>query len=174
MKSNFAITVLIIILAIGGTLATRAMANHGDGDRHFGRCDKASVEHREGRMEKMAQVLGLSEEQKQQIETIVSTSKEANRPIREKLWENKKAMRAAASGETIDRDKVRALAAENANLKADLLISRVETRKQVNAVLSPEQQQLMEKIRPLLKDRHGKHHKHQHGPGPGPSGPADS
>jgi Spy/CpxP family protein refolding chaperone len=174
MKSPFITAVLIIMFAIGGTLVTRAMAFHGDGDRRSGNCAERVGTHRSDRMERMTRALDLTEDQRQQIQSILAAAREANRPIREKLHDNRKAMRAAATGETIDRDKVRALAADNANLKADLLISRVETRKQISAVLTPEQQQQLEKLRSQRGKHHGRHHKHQHGPGPGSSEPADS
>jgi Spy/CpxP family protein refolding chaperone len=174
MKAHFITAVLIIMLAIGGTLTTRAMAFHGDGDRRSGDCSERVDKQHQGRMDRMARVLELSEDQQQQIQAIFASAREANRPIREKLHDTRKAMRAAAKIDPIDREKIRALAAEGANLQADLLISRVDIRKQVSAALTSEQQQRLEKLRPLRGEHHGMHHRHQHGPGPGPAEPADS
>jgi len=174
MKTTFTTAVLIIMLAIGGTLATKALAFHGDGDQRPGNCRDFSGERHRGRMETMARVLDLTADQQQQIEAILAASREAKRPIREKLRENKQALRTAAKAETVNQEQIRALATEGGALKADLLLSRIATRKQVDALLTPEQRELQEKIRPLLKHRFGKRHKHHHGPGPGPYEPADS
>jgi len=174
MKSNFTTAVLIIMLAIGGTLASKALAFHGDGDGRPGHSREFSAEQHRGRLEAMAQVLDLTTDQQLQIKAILATTREANRPIREQLRDNKRAMRAAATAEPINREAIRSLAIEGGKLKAELMISRVETRKQVDALLTPDQRALKEKIWPLLKHRFGKRPMHHRGPGPGPSEPADS
>jgi periplasmic protein CpxP/Spy len=174
MKSNFTTAVLIIMLAIGGTLASKALAFRGDGDGRPGHSRGFPAEQHRGRMEAMAQVLDLTTDQQQQIKAILATIREANRPIREQLQDNKRAMRTVAKTEPLNREAIRSLAIEGGKLRAELMISRVATRKQIDALLTPEQRELKEKIRPLLKQRFGKRHMHHHGPGPGPSEPADS
>jgi len=172
MKTRYTTAVLIIMLAIGGTLATKALANHGDGDRRPGNCRDSSGEKHRGRMADMARVLDLTAAQQQQIEAILAATREANRPIREKLRQNKQALRAAAKADPVDREEIRSLTTAGGNLKADLLLSRIAIRKQIEAVLTPEQREMKEKIRPLLKHRFGKRHMHHRGPGP--YEPADS
>lgn len=174
MKTQLTTVVLIIMLAIGGTLATRALAYHGDGDRRSDDCGKGYGKQHLDRFEKMARVLDLTEVQQQQIKVILDASREANRPTREKLRANKSALRTAVKSEPLDQQQIRGLVASGAELKADLLIRRAETRQQVDAILTPEQRELREKIGPLFKHRHGKRHHHQRGHGPGPAEPADS
>lgn len=168
MKTNFTMIMLIIMLAIGGTLASRAFADTGN-DRVAG-----MHEHRhQGRWAKLAEVLDLTTEQQQQINAIITANRETNRPLHEKLRENRDALRSAVAGDQLDPQAIRTLEIEGANLKTDLLLSRKTTRQQIHALLTPEQQQLMEKLRPLLQQRDG-HRKHHRGPGPGPVEPADS
>lgn len=174
MKTQLTTVVLIIMLAIGGTLATRALAFHGDGDRRSEDCGKGYGKQHQDRFEKMSRALDLTEVQQQQIKAILDASREANRPIREKLREHKTAMRTAVKREPLDQQQIRGLAASGAELKADLLIRRAQTRQQVDALLTPEQLELREKIRPLHQPKHGKRHHHQRGHGPGPAEPADS
>lgn len=168
MKTNFTMIMLIIMLAIGGTLASRSFADTGK-DWAAGMHD-----HRhQGRWAKLAEVLDLTAEQQQQISSIITASREANRPLRQQLRENRNALRSATAGDQLDPRVIRTLEIEGANLKTDLLLSRKATRQQIHALLTPEQQQLMEKLRPLLQQRDG-HRKHHRGPGPGPVEPADS
>ena len=109
-----------------------------------------------------AKVLGLSDAQRQQIKAIITANREKMAPLREKMKDNRRQIREATRGASFDEAAVRALAAKQGELMTEMVLARAHTRQQVNAVLTPEQRQLAEKIRPLLERPKGRG-MHRHG-----------
>ena len=85
--------------------------------------------------------LNLTEEQQAQVKDIM----EKQKPQREARWkdlrESHKALHEAARSENYDAAKVRDLANKQAQLKAEATVQRIETMRQVYALLTPEQKQ---------------------------------
>jgi len=161
MNSNLITAVVFIMLAIGGVLATKALAFRGEDHGWKRACteENGAGPHQE-RFEKMAEVLGLTSQQREQIAAILTSSRDSTKELRGKLRDNRDALRAASAPEGFDEAKIRTLAAEGGSLKAEMMVTRAKTRQQIHGLLTPEQQQLMEKIQPLLGDKPG--HRGQH------------
>lgn len=110
--------------------------------------------------ERMAKRLKLSDAQKEQVQAVLKAEKERVAPLCEKLAENRKALWRAAEAETFDEAVVKSLAANQANLQAELIVSRMRVQSQIHAILTPEQRELAKKLRPMKRDkgqrRHGK------------------
>ena len=78
------------------------------------------------------------------------------------MKDNRRQIREATRGASLDEAAVRALAARQGELMTEMILARARTRQQVNAVLTPEQRELAAKIRPLLERPRGRG-MHRHG-----------
>lgn len=120
--------------------AAPAMAEEG------GRCDRHHADKaghhggKHGFHEKFKE-LNLTDAQQAQVKAIM----EKQKPQREAKWkelrESHQALRDAARGEQYDAAKVRELANRQAQIKADMTVMRIESMRQVYALLTPEQKQ---------------------------------
>jgi protein CpxP len=85
--------------------------------------------------------LNLTEAQQAQVKDIM----EKQKPQREARWkdlrESHKSLYEAARSENYDAAKVRDLANKQAQLKAEATVQRIETMREVYALLTPEQKQ---------------------------------
>ncbi len=161
-KSSLLIALMLATLAGGWTLApVTASADPGWAGHDRGpRCDH--------RMQRMAEVLGLSAEQQTQIQKITKSERETVAPLLEKLRASREELRNAAQAEKFDETAVRSIAAGQAATRTELIVARARTKAQIQAVLTSDQRALAEKLRPLLHERRG--HRDR-GRGFGPDGP---
>ena len=159
MKRNLLIVAALVTTLIGGIGfgPTLSLAKT-DG----GRCSG----HHEGRergpgkrLALMAEILNLTEKQKTQIAAIHKEERQNIAPLREKMRETRQQLREAANAQPFDEAKVRALAASQADIKTELTVSRLRAKNRVSAILTPEQRELAEKIRPLLRGHAGRGHR---------------
>lgn len=121
----------------------------------------------EGKFARMADVLGLSEPQREQVRAILQAEREKTAPLRQAMGESQRQLRQAMHAATIDEAAIRTAVANQAQLRAELIISRARTRSQIHALLTPEQRALAEKLQPLLEGGRGRH-PHRHGEAPPP------
>lgn len=145
MKTRIAIALLATTLAgaAGPALAACGPYRHGPG---------AGPGFREGggpggRLERMAAELGLTQEQKSQIGALLQAERDQAGPLFEKLRETRGQLRAAARADNFDEAGFRALVQTAAGLKADLAVSRVKTRQQIDGILTAEQREQGRKLR---------------------------
>ncbi len=94
---------------------------------------------------RMAKVLKLSDAQIKQAGVILTAEKERVAPLREKLMENRKKLHEAAEGETFDEAAVKTLAASQAGLQAELIVSRLYMQSQLRAILTSKQRDRINK-----------------------------
>ena len=147
-----------------------AMPEGGPGGKGYGRlgCDYGEKEwqggNREYRHETRAELLGLTEEQQEQIEAIRSEEIAAHRDLREKMLEYSEQIRELTNKGTFDEDAVRALAEEKAKIQVEMAVSKAEMHSRIHAVMTPEQQELAKNFRSERHNRRGNHHR---GPGGG-------
>lgn len=112
---------------------------HGSCDRHHaGKADHQGGKHA---FHSGLKELNLTDAQRAQVKDIM----EKQKPQREASWkelrESHKALREASRGDNYDAAKVRELATRQAQLKAEMTVQRIETMRQVYALLTPEQKQ---------------------------------
>lgn len=110
-------------------------------------------------LERMARELKLSAAQKEQIGAIMKAEQEQAEPLRQKMAAGRTQIQAAVDMATYDESAVRAIAAEQAGIRTELLVSRTRAMSQVNALLTPEQRALAQQHRDSRPGRHG--HKKQ-------------
>jgi len=169
MKRKKIITTLAICLITFGSTTAHARFQGGEGFRPQAESeseysgDDWRGQHRENRHEKVGDLLGLSKEQEQQIEAIRTEEWDANKSLREKLWDYREQMRGLTDTGSFDEKAIRALAEEQAKIQVELAISKARMHSRIHEIMTPEQQELATKLRAARRDRRGQ----RRGPGDG-------
>ena len=114
---------------------------------------------------RIAQKMGLNEEQRAQIDEITSAARSAMRPFANQLVESRRAMRAM---EEFDETEYRRLAKLAADARVEMQVIRARSKSEINALLSPEQQQMFAKM--SERRGRGKHRGHRRHGGKGHRG----
>lgn len=96
--------------------------------------------------------VGLTSEQRTQVQAIVQSHREAQAAIGERLRAANAALREAVTAETFDEGNIRAKAAEVAAAEADAAVLRAKVRAEVFALLTPEQIQKAKELRGRTQD----------------------
>lgn len=122
----------------------------GGGMRPGGPPEQGMRGPRGGGMEK----LDLTQEQRQQIQKLMQTEREANQAIAGKMPELQQQLQEAIF---LGKGDVDAIADQINELQAQMLKARIAHQQKVAGILTPEQREQMAKMRPM-------------GPGPGPMG----
>ena len=86
-------------------------------------------------------VADLSDDQKQQVKSILDSHRDQMQQNAEKMRGLQEAMRTLVEADTIDESAIRAKSAEIASAEADALILQAKMRAEVFQILTPEQQQ---------------------------------
>ena len=105
----------------------------------------------------MASLLGLSAEQQTKIKAVWVGHRKQVLPLIKELRTNERQLRSLAATTPFDEGAVHALELKQAELRTRLLADRVETRKQVDAILTPSQQQMAKTLRELMREGRGGH-----------------
>jgi Spy/CpxP family protein refolding chaperone len=108
--------------------------------------------HLEKKRAAMAELLGLNDTQKAQIKAIVTATRQANAPLRQKLAADRKKVKALADAAPFDEAAVRALLASDEAVKTDLAVSRIKVKNQIQTLLTPEQQEKAKQLRLFSDD----------------------
>lgn len=92
--------------------------------------------------------LNLTEAQRAQIKTIFEAQRATMRPVMQQMAQNRAAMLTATAGGAFDQAKVQAIAAQQAQLEAQLTVQRKSVESQIyNTVLTSEQKATAEQMR---------------------------
>jgi Spy/CpxP family protein refolding chaperone len=104
--------------------------------------------HRHGRMGYLARELNLTDAQKQQVKTILQDNRQNTLPVMQQLAANRKAMLAATANGQYDQAKVQALATQQAQLMAQMLVQKQAIQHQIyTQVLTADQRSQAEELR---------------------------
>jgi protein CpxP len=130
----WSIAVALLALVLCGTaMFSYAQQNEGAGGEGWSG-------HGHHHMAWMAKQLNLTDAQKQQIKTIMQTQRAANGPLMQQLAENRKAMLAATANGAFDQAKVQAIATQQSQAMAQLMVQKATIQHQIyTQVLTPEQ-----------------------------------
>lgn len=137
-----AVAVAIIGAGTGVVLARDAPGEHPMGP------PPAMEQRGRGAENRLARILNLSTAQQRQIQTIMETEREQVKPLFEKLHELRKQLMLAGESADFDETAVRGLATEQARIEVELTVSRTKTDHKINALLTPEQRELQQRLRP--------------------------
>ncbi len=101
-----------------------------------------------GEMAHMFKALNLTDAQKAQVKSIMQANRATNRPLMQQMAQNRIAMLTATSNGAFDQAKVTALASQQAQLMAQMLVQKQAIQHQIyTQVLTPEQQATANQMR---------------------------
>lgn len=145
---------LLALVMCGGTLLSYAQ----DAQPATGTTTQTWHGHRHGHNGYWAQELNLTDAQKEQIRSIRQANRQNLLPLREQMAANRKAMLAATSNGAYDQAKVQALAGQQAQLMAQMMVQREAIQHQIyTQVLTPEQRVKADQLRAQQMSRIDKH-----------------
>ncbi len=161
MKQKLIVTTLAILLVAAGSLTANARNRGGDGFG-YGMSGSGYGQNNcyggqgQGRGGMMAEILGLSEEQEEQIQVIREEERAANVALREKMQEYRDQMWALTDAGDFDEKAIRVLAEGKADVQVEMAVAKARMQSRIHAIMTSEQQELAEKLRSVRKDRRGK------------------
>jgi periplasmic protein CpxP/Spy len=96
----------------------------------------------------MARELNLTDAQKEQAKAIMKSQHESMRPLMQQMAQNRKAMLEAGSGGAFDQAKVQAIANQQAQLMAQMMVQKASLQHQIyTQVLTTEQRAKADQMR---------------------------
>lgn len=146
-KSWMIATALLAVVLCGAAMVVYAQQNEsatapawrGHGHEHMGW---------------MAKQLNLTEAQKEQVKSLMQANRGNTRPLMLQAAENRKAMLAATSGGAFDQAKVQALANQQAQTMAQLMVQKASLQHQIyTQVLTAEQRTTADQLRQKQMER---------------------
>jgi Spy/CpxP family protein refolding chaperone len=102
---------------------------------------------------KFGDKLDLSDEQRAEIEAIMTASRDEGGALREQMQELRTAYRETHEPGVFDEAAIRAHAAEVAAIQVEMQVHRARTHADVYNVLTPEQQEELKELMELFNDR---------------------
>lgn len=159
MKRRFVIPVFIAAIALVGSFGFSAMAISDDFGPGWGRCYEDGPEPGMRGFGRLTAVLDLTDEQEEQIEAIMEAERPAMLALRKQMRDGRSEL-GAITGSSFDEAAVREAAARIAKIKTEMIVARTRVKSKIFAVLTPEQQELAEKLQPLMEHKRG----HRRGP----------
>ena len=130
----------------GSTLAVEKRGGDGAG----------MYEMRKGRhFDRMAEALDLTPEQREQIQAIRAAEQEKVAPLRQQMKEGREQLHAVIVKQPFDEAAVRTLAAGQAEIRTEMIVSHARVKNQIHALLTPEQREKAEQMRSSMKERRG-------------------
>ena len=152
MKKKIVMTISLVVVAmfLASTSLYAEQCSMGKGDK-FG---------------KLTEELGLTPEQKTQLDAQKEAFKAKNQAVRDKLKAKKEELRSELEKPTVDRAKINATIEDIKSLTGEKLNNRVDKILAMKSILTPEQfAKLQDKMREKCKNMDGmkkkgmKHHK---------------
>ena len=120
----------------------------------------------ENRLEKMAIILDLTEQQQKKIESLKEQQWQDRQAMRVEMQASREDLRSDKQGKEFNESEFRAKAQKHADLKVEMMVQKAKAKQQLFAILTPEQQQKAEKLRAMHGDGFfGKHHGDRKGEG---------
>ncbi|RTE67116.1 periplasmic heavy metal sensor [Amphritea opalescens] len=166
MRKQIIIGITAAIIGAGALTAGIASAHDKDrcGDREEGRQGKhAQMEdgkHAGKRLHAMAEKLGLSEEQEAQMKTLFKDRHEQMREQRGQIKEMHAALRNLDVNAADYDEQVAGLVTQAQENTAEMIQMRAQQKKDMFAILTPEQQEKFSEMRPDKPRHGGKKHSH--------------
>ncbi|MEI6214288.1 MAG: Spy/CpxP family protein refolding chaperone [Desulfuromonadales bacterium] len=100
---------------------------------------------------RMAKILKLTEAQQTQIKAILDGERELVKPMMDKMQESREQLKSLADATVFDETAVRARVVAQSQLEVELIVSHTRTLNKVNALLTPDQRELLANLMPEIK-----------------------
>lgn len=150
MKKITAAILSILLVAMGAMLIFAQTTDQPEGKRGFG---KRGHFGKRGGLERMFRALDLTEEQKAQVNQIRENTRNVTKPIREQMKANRQKLHEITAGGNFDAAQIQAIAAQQGNLTAQLIVEKERAKSQIFQILNPEQKAKAAEIREKMKER---------------------
>jgi protein CpxP len=131
----------VLIVSSLGLAATISAKPFGDGPD----CERGG--HRGFNVERMADRLDLTDDQRAKVEAIVDESRQQMSDLRDKMQANREQLRQLTQQSPFNETAVRNVADTQGDLKADMIVLRTQQHAEINAVLTDEQRAQWEEMR---------------------------
>lgn len=95
---------------------------------------------------RLATELQLSDDQKTQIQSLLTNHRETIRPLYQQLREKRTALQEVTRSETFDEAQVQSLAQELATLEVEIMVNHARITHAALAVLTPEQRMRLDEL----------------------------
>jgi protein CpxP len=156
---NKVLVTLVILLATTFSFAQNTNAKTDDADALFGNAERAEGKshHRRGDRMKafMAEQLGITDEQKAQIKQIRQNHKDSIKPLVQELRSRQKDLHQSFEDDNYNEALATQKISEMSGLKAKLIGEKLKMKKEILAVLTPEQKTKLDQLKEQFKSRHG-------------------
>ena len=113
----------------------------------------------QGKLERLAQRLGLDAEQKRQFQTNRQQKRQVIQPLKKQLKAKRQELRRLWQGDAPNRDAILAKHAEMDHIRSQIRSVRIDSRLAMHSLLTPEQRHMFEQV---MKDRRGKRKRGRH------------
>lgn len=160
-RRNLILNTLLAGSLAAGSYATVSQAGsdckHRDG-AHAERMNYGERHH--DPVKRLIRQVDLSESQQSAIKAIVESSRESTKMAREQMRDSHKAMRDLATSDTYSIEQVRILADQQAKLRSDLTVARIDSMHRIQQVLTSGQQAKLMELRAERKDKKDRKEEH--------------
>lgn len=150
----------VILLAATFSFSSNLQAKTIDADALLGNVEKGEGKFHHRRGERIraffAEQLGLTDEQKTQLKQIRESHKESIKPLVEELRAKQKDLRQSFDAENYNESLATQKISEMSGIKAKLIGEKIKLKKELLAVLTPEQKVKLEQIKEQFKSRRDK------------------
>jgi Spy/CpxP family protein refolding chaperone len=135
MKNKILICSLAAALAVGGLIATKTLA-----------ADNAAPPARGNVLQRIAQKLNLTADQRSQIKAILNGDRDTLLPLLGQLHDARINLRAAIRAAEADEASVRAASAKVAGVESDLAVERLKLYGEIAPILTEAQRQQLAEL----------------------------
>jgi Spy/CpxP family protein refolding chaperone len=149
MRRKLVITVAMVAAMIG--VSTSAVLAERGPMPGFGGPPPGMERGAENFEARMAKILKLTDTQKTQIKALLDAERESVEPLREKMHQSREQLKQLADATVFDEASVRALAVAQSQIEVELIVSHTRTINKVNALLTPDQRELLANLLPERK-----------------------
>ena len=157
MRTRIAVVAAAVVLCAAVLVAAQEWHHGGPHPpHHFGVPDAAHVEH-------LTRVLGLSDAQATELKTFLDGERPAIEAIHQRLRATHEQLEAATAGGRFDEAQVRAIATQQGQAHADMVVEHERCKAKVYSVLTAEQRAKLEE----LHRQHGPRMRRAPAPPPG-------
>ena len=101
----------------------------------------------------IADRLGLSETQREQVRSVVDSRRDEVRTLVERSTTARRTLEAAVMSQKFDESTIRAQSAELAVIEADMAVTRARIFGEVVQILTPEQRKELDTLRSQMEQR---------------------
>ncbi len=153
MKKVTAIILTVVLTAMGALMIFGQDSTDNAGKKEFGRKGHHGKRGHRGGKGMMLRGLDLTDEQKAQVKQIMQTSRENTKSVREQMKANRQQLEAVSENGNFDQAQVQALAAQQGNLHAQMIVEKERVKSQIYQILTPEQKAKAAEMKASFKQK---------------------